>query len=177
MRKSVALIISLVVLVGACLVAFFGTIPANISPTVYIETIELLDMYGQPLETSVNGQKLLRLDFVPDLRDDENDTDYMQYFFTVNLNEGLEPPTHESVLYIMDIQNDPVDDMPLMAPANGDYSSGAFLIKERKNIQNVSDYFLFRTITVQSNDGGNPVTDRCLLLINYGYPGQEEGEG
>lgn len=168
MKKSVALVIGLLVVVGVALVTFFGTMPANIYPPVYIQTIELLDMYGNPIEET-NGRKILRLEFEPDLFDEENDLEYMQYFFTVSLNKGLEQPTNESVLYSFDEKIDSADNLPLVSPANGDYSSGALLIKEKTNPQTIQDYFLAMTITVRSNDGGIPVSDSCQLIIDFGY--------
>ena len=168
MKKSVALIIGLLVVVGVALVTFFGTMPANIYPPVYIQTIELLDMYGNPIEET-NGRKILRLEFEPDLFDEENNLEYMQYFFTVDLNQGLEEPTNEDVLYVFGVQNDPADGKPLVEPANGNYSTGAILIKKRKNIVNPVDYFYSLNVTVESNDGGPKVSDSCLLVVNYGY--------
>ena len=170
MRKSVALIIALVVLVGISLVSFFGTLPPNIYPPVYIQSIELLDMYSKPIPET-NGTKILNLNFKADLIDPETNTEYMQYFFTVDLNKGLEEPTNEDVLYVFGVQNDPADGKPLVEPANGNYSTGAILMKKRNNIVNPVDYFYSLNVTVESNDGGPKVSDSCLLVVNYGYKG------
>lgn len=185
MKKSVALIIALVTIVGVVLVAFFGTAAANIYPTVYISTITMKTMEGNDIEPNAAGMKILNLSFEPDLYDEENNTRYMQYFFVLEFNVGMEPPTTSAVRYSFDTSATDIDGEPLIQPAMGDFTTGAILIKEKKSVTQaeegtevpIQDYFFTVTINVSPRDGGNGTGDSVLLLINYGYVYPEVSAG
>ncbi len=169
MKKSVALVVSLVSLIAIVFVAFFGTIPQNINEIVYINSLVVLDMDGKAIpETS--GRKFLHLDFVsdPNLYDPVTETEYMQYFFTVEYNPGGTPPTYEASLFSFDVQLD-VDGLPLIQPAEGDFTSGAILIKKRKNVDPSypASLVAVSNISCAPNDGGSGTGDSLVLIVSY----------
>lgn len=166
MKKSVMLIIGLICLVGVIIVAFFGVQPQNISPVVYIETVEILDMSGNKIKTQEDGQKVLNLEFNPDLYDQNTDTYYMQYFFNVEINENdpKKVPTNESVLFSTDAANL----VSIPKEPVGAARKGAFLIQEKKGVITQDNRYFICSISCKANDGSptNPV-DKITLLITY----------
>lgn len=156
MKKAVTLLIGLITLVMVCVVAFFGVYANNLNEIVYIQKIEICDMYGNSIGTNSQNLRVLTLEFDPDLEDDDG-VKYMQYFFTVKLNEGMDEPTNESVLYSFASSNAYVS-----FAMEGAETKGAILIKEKTTGQ---PYASCR-ITCKANDGGT-VSDSIYLFIQY----------
>ena len=115
MKKSVALVVAFIALLGIVLVASFGTNPQNIIVPVYIETITLLDMDGGPLPTNPQGDKYLTLSFEPTFVDEEG-VEYMRYAFSLEFNAGGEPPSKEDVIFTLgQAAVDPSDGLPVFS--------------------------------------------------------------
>ena len=164
MKKSVALVVAFIALLGIVLVASFGTNPQNIIVPVYIETISLLDMDGNPLRENAAGDKFLSLSFVPTFVD-EDGVSYMRYAFSLAFNEGGEPPSKEDVLFQLDASAvDPSDGLPVFQVEGGNYESGVFLVKE---VAPEVASFASATVSVSPNDGCPGTGDSCILLVRF----------
>ena len=115
MKKSIALVVAFIALLGIVLVASFGTNPQNIIVPVYIETITLLDMDGSPLPSNPQGDKYLTLNFEPTFVDEEG-VEYMRYAFSLEFNAGGEPPSSEDVIFTLgQAAVDPSDGLPVFS--------------------------------------------------------------
>ncbi len=156
MKKAVTLLIGLITLVMVCVVAFFGVYADNLNEIVYIQKVEICDMYGNSISENSQGLRVLTLDFDPDLEDDDG-VEYMQYFFTVKLNEGYDEPTNENVLYSFSSSN-----AYISFAMEGAETKGAILIKEKTT----TPPYAACTITCKANDGGT-ARDTIYLLIQY----------
>lgn len=164
MKKSVALVVAFIALLGIVLVASFGTNPQNIIVPVYIETITLLDMDGGPLPTNPQGDKYLTLSFEPTFVDEEG-VEYMRYAFSIEFNAGGEPPSKEDVIFTLgQAAVDPSDGLPVFSFEGDDRESGIVLIKE---VSKESAIYASTTVSVSPNDGGRGEGDSCIFLVLF----------
>lgn len=153
MKKGVLLLIAVVFVISIVVVAFFGVSAQNISPVVYITSVEILDMDGNEIPTNAYGLKTITLNFErdDDLYDSEEDVYYMQYFFTTRIQP--DNATYENFIYYCNITD---GTLTCTYP-----SGGGFLIKE------YAEDYLIATITCRSNDGGPTVYDTVYLIVIY----------
>lgn len=153
MKKGNIILIVGICIISIVIVAFFGVSAKNISPIVYMESVEILDMRGKEIEINKYGIKQLTLVFESgDEYVDEDGKHYMQYFFNTKILP--DNATSNEVSYYCD-KNEYIE---LTS------SKGAMIIKEK----NTGSTREIMTINCKANDGGPiGVNDDIALVIDY----------
>jgi hypothetical protein len=156
MKKGVVILVACITFFAIVFVALFGVAPSNIIPTVYIESVEILDME----RNKINGNpRQLLLNFNPDVEKDG--VKYMQYF----LNADILPldSTLRKVYY-----SAPEGSTEYVQITN--HSNGALLIKECNDYPLDAPYANI-SITLSADDGGQAgVKDEIFLTVKYAEP-------
>jgi hypothetical protein len=159
MKKTVLIFIAAISILAVMAVSFFGTMPIGINPTVYIDSVEILDMNLNPIEDkSEEGDKILRLDFDWDgAQKDSQGVLYMTYIFnTTVLPDNC---TKRRFSYSCPENN-------YVKSINS--SAGIFSIREMRYGFGESPYFIC-DIKCQAADGGpGQVEDNLKLIVKYG---------
>ena len=99
MKKSVILLISCICIISIVIVAFFGVSAQNISPIIYITSVEILDMDGNEIpgnETNPDS-KSFNITFNPTFENEG--VQYMEYVFSTKIFCGSVFPILESSGY------------------------------------------------------------------------------
>lgn len=159
MKKTVAFFIAGITILVIMAVAFFGTMPVGITPTVYISSVEILDMKMNSItEKDSQDRKVLHFDFDwKGASQDSSGKKYMTYIFnTTILPENV---TKRRFTY---------------SCADNNYvkavqaSAGVFLIQEMSYGFGESPYYIC-DIKCQAADGGpGQVEDNLTLIVKYG---------
>lgn len=151
MKKSVVLLIACICLLSVMVVAFLGVSASNISPVVYITSVEILQMDGEDLPQGNS----FRITFEPQILD-ENDNPAMQYMFSTRILP--DNATSNSIMYSC-------PENPYVQFTNP--AGGGLLVRE-KPYSASSSAFTVTTITCSPNDGGRGAqTDSVFLVIDY----------
>ena len=159
MKKSVILLISCICIISIVIVAFFGVSAQNISPIIYITSVEILDMDGNEIPGNVTNpdSKSFNITFNPTFENEG--VQYMEYVFSTKILP--DNATNNSILYSCDSTDGTVECL--------NAQGGGFVFRE---IDNPSVPFYVTRINCRSNDGGKQVNDTILLLVDYrGYFG------
>jgi hypothetical protein len=154
MKKGTILFVFMISLISIVVVAFFGVIPSNIEPVVYISEIDIKDSSGDDISYNNSLQKKsLVLDFEAQTTD-ENGDQLMGYYFTrVILPENA--TKLDSVAFSL-TENSLIT---LVSP-----KSGGIAIKKKKNTTaKVIGFTLYCT----AFDGGPGVKDSVYVVIKY----------
>lgn len=169
MKKGILILIAGITILGFILVGFMGAVPTGIIPVVYIDSINIKDMFGnEPTLNESSGVKTISIDWYD--RDsyqtiDYEGSTYIGYFFvTTYLPES---PTKNYYEYRIP------DDSPYVTfnpESENAKRQGLILIKQA--ILTDAQIAGKRTtkkvdITVQALDGGNQPTDTIRLAIDY----------
>jgi hypothetical protein len=155
MKKSVLITILCLALLSVMFVAFFGVSPAGIVPTVYIESVEIKDMDGHPIDKhTASGEKTMTIPFRATAETDGKKS--MPYFLTAEVLP--EDATLKAIRYYCP-END------FVAVANP--KNGALLISEMNLALTSSPYYIC-DITLSADDGGKAgIEDHLKLVIDY----------
>ena len=183
MKKGILILIAGITILGFILVGFIGAVPTGIIPVVYIDSINIKDMFGNsPTLNESSGVKMINIDWYD--RDSYQTVDYegstyIGYFFvTTYLHES---PTKNYYEYRLPAESPYVTFNPESANAK---HQGLILIKQA--ILTDSQIAGKRTtkkvdVTVQALDGGTQPTDTIRLVIDYARqphsPGSSSSSG
>jgi len=155
MKKNIILIVTCIAFLAVFFVAFFGTLPENIEPIVYISNVAIKGMDGNEITNKTqDGRKLLMIDYKEEGKDADG-VGYMAYFFTTTILP--ENSTSRAISYYLGSENKYIS----LVNDRG----GALMIKP---LDDPEEHYFSSTIYCKANDAGpNGVEDAVLLLVHY----------
>ncbi len=154
MKKSVLIIIACLCILSIVFIAFFGVAPAGIIPTIYIDSVSILDSTGQEIEAEEGKDKKMTIEYETNIIRD--DTEYMQYFFSTRV---LPSDCTQSLFDYSCPENQYVK--------VENSRNGALIIKKMKLESNTIPFFTTK-ITLKASDGGKAgIEDNLILTIKY----------